>query len=73
MILVATNRSWLRAERHTGVLPPTCHSHACPQLAEVIKGCLARSPYELLVRWMGQPAGDATWVELSDVQDEFSS
>jgi hypothetical protein len=47
------------------------HGRACPHLAEVIKGRLARDVQELLVRWEGQCAADATWVELEAFRREF--
>jgi hypothetical protein len=56
-----------------GVLPPTKNGCTCPQPAEVIKGRLARGQHELLVRWTGQPAADATWVELAMFKAEFPS
>jgi hypothetical protein len=55
------------------VLPPTCHGRAIPQPAEVIKGRLARGVHELLVRWTGQAAADATWVELGTFKRDFPS
>jgi hypothetical protein len=56
-----------------GVLPPTRHGRAIPQSTEVIKGRLARSVHELLVRWTGQAAADATWVELGTFKRDFPS
>jgi hypothetical protein len=57
----------------SGVLPPTQHGRAIPQLAEVITGCLARGVHELLVRWTGQAVADATWVELGTFKRDFPS
>jgi hypothetical protein len=54
-----------------GVLPPTRHGRAIPQLAKVIKGRLARGVHELLVRGIGQAAADATWVELGTFKRDF--
>jgi hypothetical protein len=56
-----------------GVLPPTRHGRAIPQPAEVIKGRLARSVHELLVRWTGQATADATWVKLGTFKRDFPS
>jgi hypothetical protein len=56
-----------------GALPPTLHGRACPQPAEVIKGRLARGIQELLVRWEGQNAANATWVDLPTFQAQFPS
>jgi hypothetical protein len=56
-----------------GVLPPTCHSRAIPQPTEVIKGRLVCGVHELLVRWTGQAAADATWVELGTFKRDFPS
>jgi hypothetical protein len=56
-----------------GVLPPTRHGRAIPQPVEVIKGRLARDVHELLVRWTGQAAADATWVELGTFKRDFPS
>jgi hypothetical protein len=56
-----------------GMLPLTNNGRAYPQPAEVIKGCLARGRHELLVRWTGQLAADATWVELATFKAEFAS
>jgi hypothetical protein len=50
-----------------GTLPPIKHGHACPVPAEVVRSRLARGRHELLVRWTGLRAADASWVEL----DEF--
>jgi hypothetical protein len=54
-----------------GVLPRVKHGCACPHLAEVIKGRLTCDVQELLVRWEGQCAADATWVELEAFRREF--
>jgi hypothetical protein len=53
-----------------GVLPPTRHGRAIPQPAKVIKG---RGVHELLVRWTGQAAADATWVKLGTFKRDFPS
>jgi hypothetical protein len=56
-----------------GVLPPTRHGRTIPQPTEVIKGRLACGVHELLVRWTGQAAADATWVELGTFKRDFPS
>jgi hypothetical protein len=57
----------------SSVLPPTRHGRAIPQPAEVIKGRLACGVHELLVRWTGQSAADATSVELGTFKRDFPS
>jgi hypothetical protein len=50
-----------------GVLPPIRHGRACLEPAKVTHCKLARGREEVLVRWVGQSATDASWVAL----DEF--
>jgi hypothetical protein len=53
-----------------GVLPTIKNGRACPQPTEVIKGRLAQGK-QLLIRWEGQSAADATWVEVNAFRQEF--
>jgi hypothetical protein len=54
-----------------GVLPPLQNGKVTPQPAEVIKSILVRGIQELLVRWTGQAAADASWVELKAFRVAF--
>lgn len=49
-----------------GKLPPISHGRACPVPKVVTKARLARGKHELLVRSLGLPAAEATWVELEE-------
>jgi hypothetical protein len=50
-----------------GILPPIRHGRACLEPAEVIRCRMACGREEVLVRWSGQSAADASWVP----PDEF--
>jgi hypothetical protein len=56
-----------------GVLPPVQHRCACLEPAEVIKGRVACGRRELLVRWTGQTAADAAWMEFDDFRRTYPS
>jgi hypothetical protein len=49
------------------MLPSIRHGRACLEPVEVIKSRLACGRHELLVRWAGQAAADAAWMDF----DEF--
>jgi hypothetical protein len=48
----------------TASLPPIRHGRVCLEPKQVIKCRLARGQHELLVRWKGQAASEATWIPL---------
>jgi hypothetical protein len=48
------------------VLPLVHHGRACLEPAKVIKSRLARGHHELLIRWTGQTAADAAWMDFND-------
>jgi hypothetical protein len=50
------------------VLPHISHGQACGQPEVVIRGRLARGRREVLVQWRGQPAAEATWIDLEEFQ-----
>jgi hypothetical protein len=50
------------------VLPHIIHGRACGQPKVVIRGRLARGRREVLVQWRGQPAAEATWIDLEELQ-----
>jgi hypothetical protein len=52
-------------------LPPVQHGRVMVQPEMVLKGRLARGRRELLVRWKGAPAADASWVPLDEFQEQF--
>jgi hypothetical protein len=56
-----------------GTLPPLRHGRVCLQPEDVIKSRLARGRTEVLVRWAGQTAANATWVELAEFKQLYPS
>jgi hypothetical protein len=52
----------------TASLPPIRHGKVCLEPEQVIKCRLARGQRELLVRWKGQAASEATWTPLDEFQ-----
>jgi hypothetical protein len=65
--------STTRQSRHLTPPPPIYHVRACLELAEVTRCHLARGREEVLVRWIGQVAADATWVALDEFPQDLSS
>jgi hypothetical protein len=47
-------------------LPPLHHGHVYVEPKQVPKCCLARGQRELLVRWKGMAAFEATWLPLEE-------
>jgi hypothetical protein len=54
-----------------GTLPPIRHGHVCLESAEVTKSHLARGRTEVLVSWVGQPAANASWVDMAEFQQLY--
>jgi hypothetical protein len=50
-----------------GVLPPICHGQACIEPMAVEKSKITRGKLEVLVKWKGLAAAEASWMPL----DEF--
>jgi hypothetical protein len=40
---------------------------------EVLQGCLNHDMWEILVKWMGQAAVDATWEKVPEFTDAYPS
>jgi len=47
-------------------LPPLVHGRVLPTPETVLRACLNRGVWQLLVHWVGRPAADATWELLED-------
>jgi hypothetical protein len=56
-----------------GVLPPIRHGCTCLEPAEVSKCRLASGRHEVLVRWEGQPAAEASWMALEEFRSTYPS
>lgn len=52
-------------------LPPLLHGRVFPEPESVVKARMNRGVWELLVRWLGRSAAEASWVQLDDFQRKF--
>jgi hypothetical protein len=52
-------------------LPPLQHGRVCLEPTEVTKSRLARGRTEVLVHWTGQPAANASSVELAEFRQLY--
>jgi hypothetical protein len=55
-----------------GTLPPIHHGRMCLE-PEVSKSRIARGHVEVLVRWIGQPAAGASWMDVEEFRLLYSS
>jgi hypothetical protein len=53
-------------------LPPVVHGRAVPVSAKVVRARLTKDSWELLVRWVGRDAADATWEELAPFKETYA-
>ena len=51
-------------------LPPINHGRVLPAPAKAIRARLNRGNWEVLIQWIGRPAGDATWEKLTEFTQE---
>jgi hypothetical protein len=64
---------------HVGLLKKYCgeeplwHGRVCLEPEEVSKSHLTRGRIEILVRQAGQPAANATWIELTEFKQLYLS
>jgi hypothetical protein len=52
-------------------LPPLLHGRVFLEPESVVKARMNRGVWELLVRWLGRSAAQASWVQLDDFQRKF--
>jgi len=52
-------------------LPTTHHGAVTPEPEEAVRYWLARGVRQVLIRWKGQSAADATWEDVADFRDKF--
>jgi hypothetical protein len=55
----------------TPALPPLEHGRVVVQPEKVLDSRIARGQRELLVRWVGAPAAETSWVSLPDFRAQF--
>lgn len=52
-------------------LPPLVHGRVLPAPSQVVKARLNRGTWELLVKWEGRSAADATWEQLNWFREAY--
>jgi hypothetical protein len=56
-----------------GVLPPICHGQACIEPMAVEKSKITRGKLEVLVKWKGLAAAEASWMPLDEFRKLYPS
>lgn len=54
-------------------LPPIEHGRALPMPAKVLKACLRRDVWHVLVQWIGLDASTASWEPLEEFKRSYPS
>lgn len=54
-------------------LPDLCNCRVVPTPAKVVKACLNRGAWELLVQWVGRASSDASWEKLLEFKKTYPS
>ena len=47
-------------------LPPILHGCMIPTPSTVVRACLNKGQWQILVQWEGRPVADATWEPVHD-------
>jgi hypothetical protein len=54
-------------------LPPIKHGSILPEPEKALRARLNRAVWEIMVKWAGQAAANATWEQVSEFKEAFPS